>query len=104
MSADPDPRLPVAEAARLFMLLGDERRLRLLLRLAGGDDLTVTALGKALRVTRMAPSHHLALLRLAGVVTGRREGRNVFYAIAPGPEHWLDYCPAGAGAEKVRGK
>jgi ArsR family transcriptional regulator len=80
-----DPRLPVAEAARLFMLLGDETRLRLLLRLAEGDDLSVTALGKTFRLTRKALNHHLQLLRMAGIVAGRREGKNVFYALAPGP-------------------
>jgi DNA-binding transcriptional ArsR family regulator len=84
MSADPDPRLPVAQAARLFMLLGDETRLRLLLRLAEGDDLTVTALAEALGLSHQALSRHLTLLRLAGVVADRREGHNVFYSLLPG--------------------
>jgi ArsR family transcriptional regulator len=84
MPTDPDSRLPVAEAARLFMLLGDKTRLRLLLRLAAGDDLSVTDLVKALRTTRKALNHHLALLRLAGVVAGRREGMRAFYALATG--------------------
>jgi DNA-binding transcriptional ArsR family regulator len=85
MLTDPDPRLPIDQAARLFGLLGDETRLRLLLRLAEGDELSVTALGKALRVTRTALNHRLQRLRLAGVVTDRREGQNVFYSLAPGP-------------------
>jgi DNA-binding transcriptional ArsR family regulator len=84
MPADPDPRLPVAEAARLFALLGDEARLRLLLRLAEGKDLSVTALAEALGMSQPALSRHLQRLRLAGAVTCRQEGNHHFYALAPG--------------------
>jgi DNA-binding transcriptional ArsR family regulator len=73
------------QAARLFGLLEDETRLRLLLRLAKGRDVKVTDLAKALSLSVAALSHHLQRLRLAGAVTCRREGQHVFYALAPGP-------------------
>jgi ArsR family transcriptional regulator len=85
MSPEPDPRLPVDQAACLFGLLADETRLRVLLRLAKGRDLTVTDLAKAVGLSVAALSHHLQLFRLGGAVTCRREGNNNFYALAPGP-------------------
>jgi DNA-binding transcriptional ArsR family regulator len=85
MLTDPDPRLPIDQAARLFGLLGDETRLRLLLRLAEGKDVSVTALAEAFGMSQPALSHHLTRLRLAGAVTCRREGNHHFYALAPGP-------------------
>jgi DNA-binding transcriptional ArsR family regulator len=80
-----DPRMPIGQAACVFGLLADETRLRLLLRLAEGKDLSVTALAEAFGMSQPALSHHLQRLRLAGAVTCRREGNNNFYALAPGP-------------------
>ena len=78
--------LPVGRAVRLFGLLGDETRLRLLLTLAeGGEGVPVGGLAQALGLSRTALNHQLQLLRLAGVVTHRSEGQNVFYALAQGP-------------------
>jgi DNA-binding transcriptional ArsR family regulator len=45
----------------------------------------VTALAKTVGVSGPALSQHLKRLRLAGAVTGRREGHNVFYSLTPGP-------------------
>jgi DNA-binding transcriptional ArsR family regulator len=84
MPADPDPRLYPHEAARLFGLLADETRLRLLLRLAEGKKLSVTALGGSIGLSRQAVSYRLTLPLLAGVITARREGQSIFYALAPG--------------------
>jgi DNA-binding transcriptional ArsR family regulator len=82
MPTDPDPLLPVAEAARLFGLLADETRLRLLLALeyAEAEGIPLVDLAEALGMMPEAVGYHLAVLRTAGVVTGRR----VFYALAPG--------------------
>jgi DNA-binding transcriptional ArsR family regulator len=56
-----------------------------LLTLADGvGGVPLGCLAKALDLSRTALSHHLQVLRTAGAVTSRREGRNVFYAIAPG--------------------
>jgi DNA-binding transcriptional ArsR family regulator len=85
MPADPDPRLPPDEATRLFGLLADETRLRLLLALeyAGAEGIPPVGLAEALGMTPESVGYHLAVLRLAGVVAGRREGKSVFYALAP---------------------
>ena len=80
-----DPRMPVDQAASLFGLLSDETRLRMLLALANGNGgVHVGGLAEALSVSQTAVSQHLQRLRLSGVVTHRREGRNVFYALAQG--------------------
>jgi hypothetical protein len=83
MPSEADPRLPVDQAARLYGLLADETRL--LLRLAVGKDQPVTALAKELGVSLSPLCRHLTFLRLAGVVSYRREGHHAFYALAPGP-------------------
>ena len=86
MLTDAITPLPVARAARLFGLLADQTRLRLLLTLSDGDgDSPVTALAEALGLSQPALNYQLRLLRTAGVVTRRRGGQNVFYALAPGP-------------------
>jgi DNA-binding transcriptional ArsR family regulator len=70
-----------AIAALRFRALGDETRLRLLDLLTTGersvaDLMERTGLGQSL------VSHHLRTLREAGLVTDRRDGRWVYYAIA----------------------
>jgi DNA-binding transcriptional ArsR family regulator len=77
--------MPVGQAACVFGLLADETRLRLLLHLANGKNLSVTALAEACGMSQPALSHHLQRLRLAGAITCRREGNNNFYSLAPGP-------------------
>jgi DNA-binding transcriptional ArsR family regulator len=86
MPTDHETRMPAAQAARLFGLLGDETRLRVLLTLADGDTgVPVGNLAKNLGLSRTALNHQLQLLRMAGVVSRRREGQNVFYSLVQGP-------------------
>ena len=77
---DFDPRTRALAALR-FRALGDETRLRVFEQLVSGEQCVAdlmesTALGQSL------VSHHLRVLRDAGLVTDRREGRWVYYAIA----------------------
>ncbi|WP_052720144.1 ArsR/SmtB family transcription factor [Actinoplanes rectilineatus] len=68
-------------AAMTFGMLADATRLGLLTALLDGD-LDVTALTAAVGAARPAVSQHLGKLRLAGLVTVRREGRRALYAVA----------------------
>ncbi|MDF3299601.1 ArsR/SmtB family transcription factor [Streptomyces tropicalis] len=81
------PRTPGEEqftlAAELLALLGDRTRLALLHALAGGEA-DVSTLTGACGAARPAVSQHLARLRLAGLVTTRKEGRRVVYALRDG--------------------
>lgn len=68
--------------AHAFRALGDETRLRLLELLREGEQ-CVCDLTDALRTPQPLLSFHLRTLKDAGLVTDRREGRWVYYALAP---------------------
>ena len=78
------PTLPVNDRtmtslAQVFKLLADESRLRILLTLAREGETHVSALCEMLGQSQPAVSHHLTLLRMAGLVGFRREGKFNFY-------------------------
>jgi DNA-binding transcriptional ArsR family regulator len=78
----PPLRGAVVEVATVTLgMLSDATRLRLMAHLLGGEQ-DVTALTAAVGVARPAVSQHLAKLRLAGLVTVRRDGRRAVYAVA----------------------
>jgi ArsR family transcriptional regulator len=74
-----------AELARRFGALADPVRLRLLSLLATSADGAVCACDLVEPVGKSQPtvSHHLKVLREAGLVTGERRGTNVWYAVVP---------------------
>ena len=69
------------DLASLFRLLGDPTRTRLLYTLVEADELCVSDLAHAVGAEESTVSHALRLLRTAGVVRSRREGRNVHYRL-----------------------
>lgn len=68
-------------AAALFHSLSDETRLAIVQRLAGGEA-RVVDLTTELRLAQSTVSAHLACLRDCGLVTGRPEGRQMFYSLS----------------------
>ncbi|MFE5679065.1 ArsR/SmtB family transcription factor [Streptomyces erythrochromogenes] len=70
-------------AASVLALLADRTRLALMERLGRGEA-DVTTLTEACGAARPSVSQHLAKLRLAGLVTTRKEGRRVVYALRHG--------------------
>jgi DNA-binding transcriptional ArsR family regulator len=72
----------VIQAATVALsMLADPTRLRIMAHLVAGEQ-DVTALTAAVAAARPAVSQHLAKLRLAGLVTTRRDGRRSVYAVA----------------------
>lgn len=71
----------VRELAQVFKLLSDETRLRILLYLAQAGELHVTDLCNRLGQSQPAVSHHLALLRVSGLIEARREGKHNYYSV-----------------------
>lgn len=67
-------------AADLMKALSSENRLLLLCQLADGDK-TVGELADTLGLRQAAVSQQLALLRSDGLVTARRDGRQVHYSL-----------------------
>jgi DNA-binding transcriptional ArsR family regulator len=69
--------------ALMFRVLGDQTRLRTLLTLQRGER-NVSELCAALRVPQPTVSRHLGILRMAGMVSNRRNGKEIFYSIGNG--------------------
>lgn len=73
---------PSGDVCRLLSLLADRTRLKILRILAGGER-PVLALTSQLSLPQPTVSHHLAALRIMGLVSPRRQGKHVFYALGP---------------------
>ena len=71
----------VRELTNVFKLLSDETRFRILIYLAENQELHVTDLCERLGQSQPAVSHHLALLRVSGLIESRREGKHNFYSV-----------------------
>jgi DNA-binding transcriptional ArsR family regulator len=79
--------LPPGEAeamAGLLTLLADPLRARILSSLLVADEVCVGDLALALGATEDAVSYALRLLRTAGLVRRRREGRMAYYRLPDG--------------------
>ncbi len=69
------------DVSKTFAALGDEQRQRILLSFERGERLNVTQLADASTLSRPTVSHHLKILREAGVLASQKEGKEVFYWI-----------------------
>jgi DNA-binding transcriptional ArsR family regulator len=79
--------------ARLLGLLADPIRVRMLFCLVAVDELCVGDLAMALGISMDQSSYALKLLRTAGLVESRRDGRVMYYRLAVGfPHQLLDHC------------
>ena len=78
----PSTAIDPARAAQLFHALSDETRLGILEMLRGGER-CVCDLQDGLDAAQSRLSFHLRVLREAGLVVDRREGRWSYYSIAP---------------------
>ncbi|MEU6643152.1 metalloregulator ArsR/SmtB family transcription factor [Saccharomonospora sp. NPDC046836] len=81
----PDFEMPddgqVHRAADAFRLLSDPTRVKILWALLQGET-SVACLAELVGSAPTAVSQHLAKLRLAGLVHGRREGTFIYYTAA----------------------
>ena len=69
------------DLAELFKAFGDSTRIRILFALFEAD-ICVCDLAESLGMTQSAISHQLRLLKQAGLVSGRREGKQIIYYLA----------------------
>ncbi|MBT1092535.1 ArsR/SmtB family transcription factor [Streptomyces chartreusis] len=75
-----------AELAKVFKALGDPVRLRLLSMIASrgeGGEVCVCELTPAFDLSQPTISHHLKLLRQAGLIDCERRGTWVYYWVLP---------------------
>jgi len=93
ISSDPTSVLSV------FQALGDENRLRIIEVLRNGER-CVCDLQSSLDIGQSLLSHHLRVLREAGLVHSRRDGRWVHYTLADevlsSAEEWIAATRGGA--------
>ena len=69
------------DLTQLFKLLGDPTRARLLYALLEAGELCVCDISAATGTPETNVSHALRLLRTAGIVKARRDGRMMFYSL-----------------------
>jgi len=74
-----------AGLAQVFKALGDPIRLRLLSLIGAhqGGEVCVCDLTTAFDLTQPTISHHLKVLREAGIITSERRGTWVYYRLVP---------------------
>lgn len=67
--------------AQMFRLLGDPTRVRILFALLEAGELCVCDIAAVVDTSETKVSQAMRLLRTAGVVRNRRDGRNIFYRL-----------------------
>jgi len=93
-------QLDSARCARLLKALADPDRLKILQCLQQGPS-SVTQIADCLGHGLAKVSHHLGVLRNAGFVVDRREGKQIIYSLHPevfvpsGPHSTLDTADLG---------
>jgi DNA-binding transcriptional ArsR family regulator len=70
-----------ADLAEMFRLLGDPTRVRILFSLLEAGELCVCDIAAVVDTSETKVSQAMRLLRSAGVVRNRRDGRNIFYRL-----------------------
>ncbi len=70
-----------AALAEMFRLLGDPTRVRILCSLLEAGELCVCDIAAVVDTSETKVSQAMRLLRAAGVVRNRRDGRNIFYRL-----------------------
>ncbi|MBN9103131.1 MULTISPECIES: metalloregulator ArsR/SmtB family transcription factor [unclassified Pseudonocardia] len=85
LAREPLSPAQAVELAKVFKALGDPVRLRLASLIASheGGEACVCDLTDAFDLSGPTISHHLKVLREAGLITGERRGTWVYYRIQP---------------------
>jgi ArsR family transcriptional regulator, arsenate/arsenite/antimonite-responsive transcriptional repressor len=81
--APPLPEEARRELAARFKALADPARIAIVNRLAGAGEVCVCAFVDDLGLSQPTVSHHLRILREAGLVEARRRGTWAYYRLVP---------------------
>jgi len=68
---------------KVFQAMSDPTRRKILEMLRAGE-LSAGTIADAFQMTKPAISHHLSVLKEAGLAVERREGQRIIYALEPG--------------------
>lgn len=89
-------------AAALLKAIADPHRLTMLATLsAAPDEVCVCDFTDALPLNQPTVSHHLRILREAGLVTCERRGTWVYYRLAPNAQSRIDDALTSVFRQKV---
>ena len=77
----PENEEALCEVAELFKVFGDTTRIRIICLLFQQEE-CVCDIARKLNMTQSAISHQLRILQQARLVSARREGKTIFYALA----------------------
>jgi len=80
--------------SRIFRVLGDETRAKIVYALAQADRLCVCDIAQIVGLSLPAVSHHLRVLRELDIARANKEGKMVFYSLAD--EHVASLVRQGA--------
>lgn len=79
------PQRDYARYADVFKALADAHRLKMFATIANADaEVCVCDLTATLPLLQPTVSHHLRVLKEAGLIVGERRGTWVYYRLAPG--------------------
>ncbi|MBX3372668.1 MAG: helix-turn-helix transcriptional regulator [Phycisphaeraceae bacterium] len=92
-----DAEMDVPQPVAVLRLLADPSRVRVLNLLREGER-NVSRICDHVRLSQPTVSHHLGLLRGAGLLCSRREGKEIRYSL--NPEH-AAVCPDTGGVRVV---
>ena len=73
----------MANLGKIFRAMADPTRRRIL-ELLGGGDRAAGEIAEHFAMTKPAISHHLSVLKDAGLAAERRAGQRVIYSLEPG--------------------
>jgi len=69
------------QASNMLKAIAHPMRISILRYLDEGKKLTVTEIHELLKIDQSAASHHLGILRDKGILTSKREGKNIYYSL-----------------------
>jgi ArsR family transcriptional regulator len=93
---------PPDRDVRLLQALGDPVRLSIVRQLAGRDSMCACDFTECCTVSQPTISHHLKVLREAGVLETERRGTYIHYRLAAGfPQRWSAIGASLAGLVAV---
>jgi len=73
----------LAELSNMLRVIADEKRLRIL-ELLSRQEMCVCEIMEQLGLSQSLVSHHLGVLKRAGLIRDRRDAQWVYYSIDPG--------------------
>lgn len=71
------------KCSKALKAISDLKRVKIL-ELLSKSEMCVTDIVKSMKVYQPIISHHLAILKNAGVIIDRRQGRRIIYSLHPG--------------------